>query len=403
MVSHSKRLYYDNSYLTQFEALVVAHGTVGGRAAVALDRSAFYPEGGGQPADTGTLDDVVVIDVQNEGDEDWHVLADQANLAMLPLGMTVNGTLDWPRRLDHMQQHHGQHLLTAAFIATSGFATTSFHLSANSVTIDLATAILRDSDVEAAEDLANNLIWEDRPVVAHFVEPAQLALIPLRKAPRVAGPVRVVSVPDFDYSVCGGTHPRSTGSVGQIVVQRWAKQKNGVRVEFACGGRALRAYRHLNRIGQQSAAFLNIGVDELKPAIERLRTANEALYKELATARESNQVYLARELARTAEPIGSLRIVVVVHNGSMEELRSLAQALLVQNIDVALVGGHLERAQLVVACTASSEVDARSILAAGLTLIAGRGGGSTRLAQGSGPAQEQIDAALAAMRATLVV
>ncbi|NTU83085.1 MAG: alanyl-tRNA editing protein, partial [Chloroflexales bacterium] len=189
------RLYYGDAYVRDFEATVVAHGRVGRLAAVALDRSAFYPEGGGQPADTGALNGLAVVDVQAEGETVWHALARPEDLADLPVGAQARGVIEWARRFDHMQQHCGQHLLTAAFIATSGLPTVSFHLSAASVTIDLDTPALTAAQARAAEELANAVVWEDRPIAARFVGAEELARLPLRKAPAVAGPVRVVSVP----------------------------------------------------------------------------------------------------------------------------------------------------------------------------------------------------------------
>ncbi|MEI7771717.1 MAG: alanyl-tRNA editing protein, partial [Chloroflexales bacterium] len=214
----TERLYYGDSYLREFTATVLAHGEIGGRAAVALDRSAFYPEGGGQPADIGALSGLAVADVQSEGGVVWHRLARAEDLAALPVGLAVSGTIDWARRLDHMQQHCGQHLLTAAFAAACGLATSSFHLGDGVVTIDLDAPELTAGQARAAEDLANAVIWEDRPVAARFVGPDELATLPLRKPPSVASDVRVVSIAGFDYSACGGTHPRSTGGVGAVWV-----------------------------------------------------------------------------------------------------------------------------------------------------------------------------------------
>ncbi|NJM06880.1 hypothetical protein HC891_12845 [Candidatus Gracilibacteria bacterium] len=208
----------------------------------------------------------------------------------------------------------------------------------------------------------------------------------------------MVSVPDFDHSACGGTHPRSTGGVGQIVVQRWAKQKNGVRVEFACGGRALRAHQRLNHIGQCSAALLSVGIDELEAAVERLRTSNDVLRNEIAALQDTNLSYFARDLAhRALQHRGRLRVVAQTLSGQPEYLRSVAQRLIDHGIDIALIGAGGERMQLVVASAAASGLDARSILAVGLAPIGGRGGGSAILAQGGGPAQEDPEAVLAAM------
>ena len=232
----TERLYFSDAYLTRFSARVIARAERGGRPAVALDQSAFYPEGGGQPADAGTLGGVAVLDVQADDGLVWHTLA-------APLDAdVVQGQVDWARRFDHMQQHHGQHLLSAAFEQLFGLKTVSFHLGAAAATIDLAATALAAEQAAAAEDLTNQVIWEDRPVLARFVTPEELARLPLRKPPQVRGAVRVVSVPDFDHSACGGTHPRATGGVGLAHLRRWERRGEVVqKVRARTRGTVLRS------------------------------------------------------------------------------------------------------------------------------------------------------------------
>ncbi|HKP28380.1 MAG TPA: alanyl-tRNA editing protein, partial [Gemmatimonadales bacterium] len=215
----TERLYFLDPYLRGFSAHVIARKDVSAdppirRSAVALDRSAFYPEGGGQPADRGLLNEVRVVDVQADDEGTvWHTLDGILDDDM------VHGQVDWPRRFDHIQQHHGQHLLSAAFEELFGLKTVSFHLGPESATIDLA-GDPGEAELLAAESRTNEVIWEDRPVDARFVTAEELARLPLRKPPAVSGPIRVVSVPDFDYSACGGTHPKSTGTVGILHIRR---------------------------------------------------------------------------------------------------------------------------------------------------------------------------------------
>lgn len=397
------RLYYDDSYLGRFDATVTAHGAVGGRAAVALDRSAFYPEGGGQPADRGALNGLAVADVQLEGETVWHVLADADDLGRLAVGGPVAGVIDWARRFDHMQQHCGQHLLTAAFLATGEIATVAFHLGDAGVTIDLAASELSEAQVRAAEDLANTVVWEDRPISARVVTPGELATLPLRKPPSVTTNVRVVSVPDFDYSACGGTHPRSTGGVGMIAVRRWGRQKGGVRVEFACGGRALRELRRLGDRAGGAAGLLSVGVDELPEAVARLQSAQRAAQKALEQAQaELDRAEALRQYA-AAPHSGAARVVRVTLDGATpERLRALAQAVAAQPGGVALIGGAAEgRAHLAVACAGASGHDARALLQVGLALLGGRGGGTPTLAQGGGPQAARLHDALEAMAAAV--
>ncbi len=391
---NTERLYYADSYLQHFEAQIVARSTYQGLPAVALDRSAFYPEGGGQPADRGSINEIAVIDVQAEGDLVWHVLAEDAALPD-----QVDCRLDWQRRFDHMQQHHGQHLLTAAFLALGGPATLSFHLGESSASIDLDAPELPAELVAAAEELANQVIWEDRPVTARFVSPEELATLPLRKPPTVSGAVRVVSVPDFDYSACGGTHPRSTGGVGLIAVRRWSRQKRATRLEFLCGGRVLRDYRELNAATTRSAGRLSVGRDELEAAIERMQATNEGLRKDLGNVQAQLWDYEAKQLYAAAPEQGAARLVLHRRDGeSPERLRELARRIGEQAGGVAVLGAVVgERAHLLVACAADSKQDARPLLQAGLAVLGGRGGGSPQLAQGGGSDPAALDAALAAI------
>lgn len=397
---HTERLYYTDSYLSEFDAVVVAHGTAGGRPAVALDRSGFYPEGGGQPADRGALNGFAVDDVQAEGGLVWHVLADPAAAAELEVGAKVRGTIDWRRRADHMQQHCGQHILTAAFIAACGLHTVSFHLGAETATIDLDTPELSAAQARAAEELANAVVWEARPIRARFVEPAELAELPLRKPPKGHDRVRVVAIQGFDYSACGGTHPHNSGGVGLISLLRWQRQRGLVRVEFVCGGRALRTAQRVAESAGAAASALSVGLDELPAATERLLATQKAQTKEIAQLRGQIDALEAERLYAGAEVAGAARLAVAELPGSgPERLRALAQAIAARPGGVAMLGAGGERAHLVAACAADSGRDARALLNAGLALLGGRGGGSALLAQGGGPDGAQLGAALAAMAA----
>ncbi|MFL5271666.1 MAG: alanyl-tRNA editing protein, partial [Anaeromyxobacteraceae bacterium] len=244
------RLYLDDPYLARFEAEVTGERRVGDRAGVTLSRTAFYPEGGGQPADRGTLGGAEVVDVQEVDGEVVHLVAGAA-----PTGR-VEGVLHWRRRFDHMQQHHGQHLLSAAFEAALGARTVSFHLGDEACTIDLDAppSRLGAAALEEVERRANETVWRDLPVVARDLAPDELARIALRKEPTKGS--RVVLVEGVDASPCGGTHPRRTGEVGAIALLRAAKWGQGSRVEFACGGRVLRLLRTSSeRLGGVAAAL----------------------------------------------------------------------------------------------------------------------------------------------------
>jgi alanyl-tRNA synthetase len=385
----TERLYFTDPYLVRFTSRVVDRRVREGSPEVLLDRTAFYPEGGGQPADQGTLDGIKVIDVQAEAELVWHTLA-----GPLPADQ-VAGTVDWARRFDHMQQHHGQHLLSAAFEELFGLATVSFHLGPESSTIDLAGDASEDQ-LDQAEGRANAVIWEDRPVHARFVTPEELASLPLRKPPVVEGPVRVVSVPDFDHSACGGTHPRSTGAVGLLHVRRRERRGAETRVEFVCGGRALRDLRRKSGVLARIAATFSAGTDGLETAVDRLRGQEETTRKRLAAAMERLIGYDARELVAVAPRIGGIPLVQVVRDDlSLEEGRLLAR-------EVATAGGLIalgirgEKAQLVVARPAATAVDCGMIVRDVLTRFGGRGGGQGAIAQGGVPDPSRLGEAVAA-------
>jgi len=390
------RLYFDDPTLVRFAAHVVARD--GNR--VALDRSAFYPEGGGQPADHGTLRGIPVTDVQvDEAGTVWHTLAG-------PLDTDeVMGVLDWPRRLDHMQQHHGQHLLSAAFEELFGLKTVSFHLGPESSTIDLATAAVTEGQAEAVEARVNQVIWENRPIHARFVSQEELATIPLRKPPAVAGSIRVVSVPDFDHSACGGTHPRATGTVGVLQIRRIERRGAETRVEFVCGGRALRDLRRKDQIVTHLAGEASVGLDELEDAITRLRAEHAATRKRMIEVQgrlhEFEADWLMEELG---ERIGeSVVVATVFDDREVEEVKALARELSRRGghaVFAARIGG---RATLVfVASIHPGGLDAGKLLKATLAQFGGKGGGQPAMAQGALTDPAQAEAAVKWAGARLV-
>ncbi|HEU5100193.1 MAG TPA: alanyl-tRNA editing protein [Roseiflexaceae bacterium] len=386
----TERLYFADAYLTHFSARVLARGERDGHPAVALDQTAFYPEGGGQPADTGTLGGLAVLDVQVEDGVIWHMLD-------RPLEPdVVQGAIDWRRRFDHMQQHHGQHLLSAAFEQLDGLRTVSFHLGAAASTIDLDGTALTPEQAIAAENLANQVIWEDRPVLARFVTAEELAHLPLRKPPKLAGPVRVVSVPDFDHSACGGTHPRATGGVGLLHLRRWERRGDVLRVEFVCGGRALRDLRWKNAALGRLAAEFSVGADEVEAAVQRAREAEERARKRLEEAGAQLIAYEAQDLIARAELVGIMRVVRQTYEGrGLEEVRGLAKAIAAGGC-VALLGLRAEKTQLIFARAEGLQLDCGRLLRETLATFGGRGGGQPGLAQGGLPDPAQLEQALGA-------
>src|SRR6185503_15266571 len=236
------RLYYTDPYLKAFDATVDRVEARDGRVLVRLDRTAFYPTSGGQPFDTGLLGGSRVVDVVDE--EDGSIAHVVEGTGTLDAGRAVQGEIDWARRFDHMQQHTGQHVLSAAFDRLFGARTISFHLGAAASTIDLARE-MSPAEITAAETEANRIVWEDRTVAIRFASAEEAAAMPLRKEASRGGTLRLIDVEGFDLSACGGTHVSRTGAIGVIVVAAWERFKGGHRLTFLCGGRALSAYRGL--------------------------------------------------------------------------------------------------------------------------------------------------------------
>ncbi|HEX6288009.1 MAG TPA: DHHA1 domain-containing protein [Herpetosiphonaceae bacterium] len=385
----AERLYFDDSYIQTFTARVTRRTTYNGQPAVALDRSAFYPEGGGQPGDRGILNEVPVLDTQADDDgEVWHLLA-------APLDSEqVEGRIDWARRFDLMQQHHGQHLLSAACEQHFDARTMAVHLGTETCTVDLDYPGFSAEQIAAIEEETNRMIWANVPIEARFVTPDELGRLSLRKPPQAYERIRIVSAGDFDHSACGGTHPRQTGEVGSVMIRRWERYKNGTRVEFICGGRAIRDYRWKTRVLLDLAADLSVGLPELPAAVERLRAAEATQRKALERAQERLLDYDAQSLIAAAETIGGVPVVVQAYaDQTLDALRGLGRRI-VDAGGVALLGLRADKAQLVFSRPPQVDADMGALLRAAASVVGGRGGGRPEAAQGGGPDVERLDEAL---------
>ena len=372
------RLYYTDAHLTMFSATVVESLTLEGRPVVVLDRTAFYPTSGGQPHDTGLLGETPVVDVVDlEDGRVAHVLE-----RGLEAGKTTEGRIDWPRRFDHMQQHTGQHILSAAFEHVCGARTVSFHLGSAASTIDLASAV--DAGfVAAAEDEANRVVWEDRAVTVRFVSAEEASTLPLRKEPVRSGTLRLVDVDGFDLSACGGTHVTRTGAVGVIAVAGWERFKGGTRVEFACGGRALARFRALRDAVAGSVQALSVLPNELPSAIARLQADARAQKQHARRLLEQLVPYEAAELAERRQPVrAGFAVVEVVADRDVQSLKALAAAIATRDDHVAVLVGADAPSALVVARGAAVALDARELLRDLTARFGGKGGGKPDLAQG---------------------
>ena len=299
------RLYYTEPWLRQFDARVVEVVPDGDRFRVWLDRTAFYPTSGGQPCDTGHLNAARVLEVSD--DDDGRVV----HVVDTPLdpGSAVTGTIDWVRRFDHMQQHTGQHLLSAAFERLHHVRTESFRMGSECSTIDLARDVTA-AEIASAEDAANEVVWQGREVLIRFVDAAEAARLPLRKEPVKEGRLRLIEIEGDDLSACGGTHVSSTGEVGMIAVRAWERFKGGTRLEFVCGMRALASYRAWRDSATAAARLLTVQAAELPLAVERLQQDNKDARRACNALAEKAASFDAGTLAARATHTRGIAVLV---------------------------------------------------------------------------------------------
>ncbi len=371
------RLYYNDSYLHEFQARVVEASDDGRR--VYLDRTAFYPSSGGQPFDLGTLGGIALRDVVDEGDRVVHVLD-----AALALG-DVTGEVDWTRRFDHMQQHTGQHLLSAVFEDLFNIATVSFHMGAEVSSIDVSAAALDAKQVERVEERCAEIVAEARPVLITFEDAS--ADLGLRKASERTGTLRIVSIDRLDRSACGGTHLRSTAEIGALQIRKLEKIRGTTRVEFVCGLRALRAARSDFRLLSEISRTLSTAFEDvpafLVAQIEKTKTLEKTCQRlsgELAR-REGAELHAA-----TAPGEDGIRRLV--EKGAIDDaVRTRAQAFIAGGKAVFLAVSE-NPAAVLLAASADSGVHAGNRVKEAVSAVGGRGGGNQALGQGSVPSAE---------------
>lgn len=393
----TKKLYWDSPKLFEFEAEVLSVDL--GR--LVLDATAFYPTGGGQPCDFGTIDGIPVSSVEiQENGVIWHIVG--AEREWKP-GAKVTGRVDSARRLDFTQQHSGQHLLSQAFFSLFGAETRGFRMSEEYAEIDLAfdcppeEALARLTE---AEDLANRVIFENRKVRQRVVTPVEAASLPLRKETFIEDCVRVVEIENFDLSACGGTHVEMTGEIGAICIRSFERAKKMYRVRFLCGSRLVRDYRTVNKQLQDIADSFSVGRDSSAESISRLRIEKADLEKRLKEADEKLAGYEGTALLAEAVPSRDGRLVVSLLAGkSLDELKLLAHSVVREkDIVVFLSSVSGETARLVLA--SSGRVDAGSLMKAICSSYGGRGGGTAEFSQGGVPSG-RIDEVLEFIRQEL--
>jgi alanyl-tRNA synthetase len=396
-VSTTERLYYAPDPPRRFEAVVQRVESRGDRTAVWLDRTAFYPTSGGQPHDLGTLNGIAVLEVADDEDGGVvHVLASSG----ISTGQTVRGEIDWDRRIDHMQQHTGQHLLSAVLERAFSAKTVSFHLGSEASTIDVDRE-LTPQQIAAGELAANRAIWEDRSVSIRYVSEEEARQLPLRKEPVRTGTLRLIEIDGIDLSACGGTHVQRTGEIGQIAVSSWERFKGGQRIEFLCGGRALARFQQLRDASAAAVRLLSVLPSELPEAIARLQADAKEQGRAFALLQQELATHEAARLTEAAEPLpgGSGRMLLRIVSGDALRLKTLAAAIAREAIVTVLVSDSTP-VLAVAARGPALDVSCQSIVAALTRQFGGRGGGKPDFAQ-CGGLQGTPEAILDAARAAI--
>jgi alanyl-tRNA synthetase len=369
----SERRYYDDCYTTRFEGEVVAVGEHGGKPAVELARTYFYPESGGQLADRGTIGTLGILDVQ-VGDDDrvWHVV--DAPAGPVAASGVLACAIDWARRFDHMQQHTGQHILSAAFEHLLDAPTLSSTLGAERSVIEVGRADVDWRVIERVEEAANRVLWEDREIRLHWTDDAHIGEFPLRRPPKVTGRIRVVEVPDWDWSACGGTHTRRTGEVGAIKIVGWERLRGNLRFAFLCGGRALRDHAWRTETLLEAAKRRSRSDRELVAHLERALEEREELKKRLHAL--SSRLLADEARAAVGSPPGPVSVLAA--DRSREDARTFALQCLEAGAPWVISGATAPEPTLVVARAKAGDAapDLRSLVPSLLAAARGKGGGS---------------------------
>ena len=394
----SKRLYYEEPYLQEFKGKILEKIKIDGKPALILDNTCFYPTSGGQPNDLGYIQSVPIVDVIEDNERIIHILKQGIEEEC---GDTVIGKIDWKRRFDHMQQHSGQHILSAAFEKLWNAETVSFHLGDEVCTLDIMKDDITPEEVKRGEVLANNVVLENKPIKTYFVNKEEVNKLNLRKIPPQKGDIRIVEIKDFDICACCGTHCGTTGEVGLIKILKWEKRGVKIRLDFICGKRSLKDYYWKNELIKNISNKLTIKDTELGETVERMLEERKETRKELREIKEKLQEYEVKKLIDEASTRDNgIKIInKVFEEKNFQEVRELVQKII--NLDdnvVVLAGikskGEGERVKILFACSRVLKYDMNRLIREAGKFIEGRGGGAPNFAQAGGKRVEGIHEAL---------
>jgi alanyl-tRNA synthetase len=401
----TRRLYYEDSFLKEFPARVVyceklppdmSAGITGTAWGLMLDRTAFYPTSGGQPHDLGKIGDANVLDVRDEGEEILHIVDRK------PADPDVDCCIHWPRRFDHMQQHTGQHLLSAMFHERFGRPTVSFHLGAEVCTIDLRGPEPTEEILEGASRAANQVIFEDRAVTIRFGTAEELSRLGVRKEVDREGMLRAIEIEGVELQPCGGTHVKSAGQIGMVLARRCTKIRQDWRVEFVCGGRAERAARADFQLLRQVAEKLSCAPEDVVSSASRALAERDANFKKIRTLLErlaGAEAVLALQDAVAGE--NGLRIVSRIFEDVASEYLGFFGTAITKTEKAVVLIGLADGGDLLFAQHPSLGKDMNALLKQVLEKMGGKGGGTRDFARGKLANASQVESALAFAREKL--
>ncbi len=397
----TKRLFWQDPYIVDFRADIISMSPYKKeplKYILELNQTAFYPEGGGQPWDEGSIDGINVSYVYEEEGRIYH-LVEQAPSKKKNIACTIN----WDRRFDFMQQHLGQHILSSVFEEYYKADTVGFHLGNRYATIDIAKPSLSIQEALKVEELANEIVFNNLAVKVQWPNQSQLAKLPIRRLPQSTKNLRIVEISGVDYNPCGGTHPNFTGEVGLIKIRKWEKNRDNTRIEFACGKRALRDYQWKNQQINELATSLSIGDFETKEAVLRLIEENKNLNKQVRNSNKSIMEYEIKELSHRAQVLGDYSLITKIFEGEgIQNLRTIASSLSQQPNTIILLGSKAQDAKIVFACSKNLDINMNNLLQELIPLINGRGGGSPTIAQGGGDKVESLETLLETGRKKII-
>ena len=381
----TERLYYDQAYLTEFDASVLACEPNGANFDVLLDRSAFYPTSGGQPYDTGELGESRVVDVNVKDGGVWHTVT-----APLAVGERVHGKIDWTRRFDHMQQHAGDHMIAGTLHRIMGGVTIGLHISDDVSTIDVAmpegVTRISDEDIRRVEQEVNERIQRDVPIRCWFPDEQELNTLPLRKKPTVSEHVRIVAIGDDEMVACGGTHPSSAGQLGLVKIVSVAPARGKMRVAFVAGQRALKDYFKCFDEAHAAAEKISANVDSLSAGVAALQEKLHAAEHELLKLKKEHLLSQVRQMTENAEALpNGAKLIARFVEADAALLKDLVSKLIETPGVIALLGAvNGEQAAYVFGRSADVDVNMGSLLRDAARPLGGKGGGRPDFAQGGG-------------------